>query len=278
MKESEFCKEFLRTMLNKIEKYLSKIIVSKMEPVVEYSYTAHSWYSYPKVIPSNVTILNIIFVGIDKIPENLKYATNLKTLVLSRNNIKVLENLPPNIEVLICNMNKIEKIVELPKSLLSFTCNYNKLTSLTNLPPKLMYLDCADNKIEKIEKLPDSLFYLDCSANNLKKLPRLPKGLIKLYTQYNYLECLPTLPEGLQILSYHDNNNISEIDYLPKSLTNLYNETPYIFMFDFVESVRKKLEKQRYKHRIDTIKEELMMKAWHPDRIEKWLEMGYDMD
>jgi hypothetical protein len=27
-----------------------------------------------------------------------------------------------------------------------------------------------------------------------------------------------------------------------------------------------------------TIKEELMAKAWHPERLQRWLEQGYDPD
>ena len=32
------------------------------------------------------------------------------------------------------------------------------------------------------------------------------------------------------------------------------------------------------KQRIDVFREELMMKAWHPSRIEKWLDSGMDME
>jgi hypothetical protein len=30
--------------------------------------------------------------------------------------------------------------------------------------------------------------------------------------------------------------------------------------------------------RCATYKEEIMMKAWHPSRVEKLIEMGYDME
>jgi hypothetical protein len=32
------------------------------------------------------------------------------------------------------------------------------------------------------------------------------------------------------------------------------------------------------KGRMDIIREELMMKAWHPLRVMKWIEEGYDME
>ena len=32
------------------------------------------------------------------------------------------------------------------------------------------------------------------------------------------------------------------------------------------------------KKRMDVLREELMMKAWHPNRVNKWLEEGIDME
>jgi len=36
--------------------------------------------------------------------------------------------------------------------------------------------------------------------------------------------------------------------------------------------------KRRAKERSALIKEELVAKAWHPSRVEKWLEAGMDID
>ena len=36
--------------------------------------------------------------------------------------------------------------------------------------------------------------------------------------------------------------------------------------------------KRRAKERISIIKEELIAKAWHPDRVQKWLDAGMDID
>lgn len=36
--------------------------------------------------------------------------------------------------------------------------------------------------------------------------------------------------------------------------------------------------KRRITTTCKTIKEQLIARAWHPDRLEKWLEMGYDPD
>ena len=36
--------------------------------------------------------------------------------------------------------------------------------------------------------------------------------------------------------------------------------------------------KRRAKERTSIIKEELIAKAWHPDRVQKWLDSGMDID
>jgi hypothetical protein len=57
-------------------------------------------------------------------------------------------------------------------------------------------------------------------------------------------------------------NNIDKVDW------DRLSENPSIFELDY-EFLRK---------RMDIIREELMMKAWHPTRIMKWVESGFDME
>lgn len=256
------------------------IITQQTSNMATYEYTSHSWYSYPKVIPSNVETLSITFVGIKEVPENLKDATHIKTLILTGNSITVLENLPPNLETLICNMNKIKEIRSLPDSLTRLICNYNQLVILENLSPNLIMIDCADNKLEVIKSLPDPLIQLDCSCNNLKQLPKLPSKLHTLYTQYNYLECLPSLPESLSVLAYRNNINIIPPDYLPNNIIMLYDDKMprNKYEFGYVERTRKSIELKRNTNRTQIFKEALIAAVWHPDRVEKLLEVGYEMD
>jgi hypothetical protein len=42
--------------------------------------------------------------------------------------------------------------------------------------------------------------------------------------------------------------------------------------------LRLALNRIRQRRRSSIIKEELIMRAYHPDRIERWLNMGYDLD
>jgi hypothetical protein len=237
-------------------------------------YTADNWN-----IPLNVETLSLSFIGLHKVPENLKDATSIKELLLTGNTITVLENLPPNLETLICNLNKIHTINNLPKSLKRLVINYNQLKTLDNLPSNLEYLDCADNKLEMIQSFPLNLKDLNCSCNCLKNLPNLPKNLKKLYVEYNYLTSLPPLNEGLITVSYH-NNSIGLLNYVPYSLETIFNDTqkPNKFIFSYLETLRSTAEKQRCMNRTRKIKEELMMKVWHPDNLEKWLAQEFDND
>lgn len=86
----------------------------------------------------SVKALNLSGQYLFRIPKELAELTNLKKLVLAKNQIRQLENLPPNLTELDISENQIEK--------------------LTNLPEKLISLNIRLNKIQSIEGLPDCLF------------------------------------------------------------------------------------------------------------------------
>ena len=66
--------------------------------------------------------------------------------------------------------------------------------------------------------------------------------------------------------------NLNAIPLLEKNLDKInliyLSINPNIFEFDY----------GFLKGRMDIIREELMMKAWHPSRVMKWLEVGLDME
>jgi len=65
-------------------------------------------------------------------------------------------------------------------------------------------------------------------------------------------------PNAIHILE----NNIDKLNWYRLSAN------PNIFVLDY----------EFLKERMDIIREELMMKAWHPTRVNKWLEAGMDME
>ena len=66
--------------------------------------------------------------------------------------------------------------------------------------------------------------------------------------------------------------NLNAIPLLENNVDNIcwnwFSKNPNIFELDY----------GFLKGRMDIIREELMMKAWHPSRVMKWLEAGLDME
>ena len=128
-------------------------------------------------------------------------------------------------------------------------------------------LDLSFLELTELPELPNTLTQLYCHNNNLTKLPELPKTLTTLYCFNNNLTELPKLPKTLRFLSckgnHFPNNKVDESipDYMKR-----------YHAFQELKS------KERIIHRCSLYFEELMMKAWHPDRVEKWMLAGVDME
>jgi hypothetical protein len=120
-----------------------------------------------------------------------------------------------------------------------------------------------------LPEFPPSLTYISCSGNDLTSLPSLPHGLEKLYCSNNPLESLPELPSTLTglacVLPYNDQIFIS--NELTPDIVQQMNDV-------WMEPLRK----ERCMERCAIYKEEIMMTVWHPKRVEKLLEMGYDIE
>jgi hypothetical protein len=95
---------------------------------------------------------------------------------------------------------------------------------------------------------------------------------------------LPELPSTLQQLRAE----LPWIDSLEEDMS-LGGPKRYPALWpDMVEAVNQDVRnhaglthresKRRCNKRCATYKEEIMMKAWHPSRVEKLIEMGYDME
>jgi hypothetical protein len=148
--------------------------------------------------------------------------------------------------------------------MIGLSCNHNPLTCLPTLPLPLEFLVCHFCSLTSLPTLPTNLRELNCIINPLETLPELPSTL----------ECLKaTLP---WIEDLEENVRLGG----PKIYYELWPER--------VESVNRMVRqavalthresKRRCMRRCAQYKEEIMMKAWHPSRIEKLIEMGYDVE
>ena len=162
---------------------------------------------------------------------------------------------------------------KLPNDLLTLRVDRNELTSLSCLPKGLFRLECAYNKLTFISDFPSSLEYICCDHNQLTALPELPEHLHTLFCDDNPLETLPELPCTLVNLLSRGSiyTPLLELFYMhPTTILHINAELrkwPRVFNQE---------SKKRCIERCLLYKEEIMMKAWHPSRVEKLLEMGYD--
>lgn len=91
-----------------------------------------------------------------------------------------------------------------------------------------------------LSKNPNSVHFLE---KNLDKIDWIP---------------LSSNPNAIDLLE----KNLDKIDWL------FLSKNPNIFELDY----------GFLKQRMDIVREELMMKAWHPSRVEKWLDAGMELE
>jgi hypothetical protein len=119
------------------------------------------------------------------------------------------------------------------------------------------------------------MHYLDCSKNNIVFLPPLPHDLIVLNCEDNPTETLPEIPLSLTSITCEmpfDNTHLELKNMTPETVRSINEEVWYAMKVLAEES------KERSLRRCKSCKEEIMMKVWHPSRVEKLLEMGYDIE
>jgi hypothetical protein len=236
-------------------------------------------------------ILNLYYLKLTELPP---LPEGIVELNCSNNQLTSLPPLPSTLKKLICSSNQLTSLPELP-SLHLLYCYANQLTSLPPLPSSLRDLYCSTNRLTSLPLLPSTIQYIKCCRNPLTTLPNLPLELRELLCTYCTLASLPPLPARLcRLLCL--GNSLETLPELPSTLQELRCDLP---MFDDTiamiqleswtvkltnDMIRKAtvvwegLSRERCNKRCAQYKEEIMMKAWHPSRVEKLLHMGYDVE
>lgn len=216
-------------------------------------------------------ILDLTDLGFTTLPP---LPENLVELRVDRNHLTSLPSLPPSLKVLICSRNRLTSLPPLPPSLRVLSCQANRITSLPELPSTLQVLRCTFNHLTSLPPLPTTLRILDCVANRIQWLPWLPDHLRVLYCNENPLEALPELPRDLGYLmcDMPYGEQVELVDTTPEEIHRINTE-----MWKWTEKMEQQ-SKARCMARCAIYKEQIMMKVWHPTRIEKMLEMGYDVE
>jgi hypothetical protein len=158
--------------------------------------------------------------------------------------LRRMANIPENCLLDVSGLN-ITSLPELPRRIKTLWCNNTHITELPTLPPRLVSLHCYNTPLTNLPTLPKSLFILCCFNTRLTSLPELPFNL--------RLSCdtIFQLKEGESIQDYN-------------LRWGVWRE---------VEA-----SKKRSQERLEAVKEELMASAWHPSRVERWLDAGVELE
>ena len=160
-----------------------------------------------------------------------------------------------------------------------------RITSLPDLPADIQILWCYDTQLTSLPALPSGLQTLYCYNTLLISLPDLPSGLESIDCPNTPLTSLPDLPSGLQSLFCY-NTQLTSLPDLPSGLTDLdCSNTPLLLQRGASETIaeynarwrawrEEQASKKRCQERSKTVKEDLMIYVWRPDRLEKLLEVG----
>lgn len=207
-------------------------------------------------------------------------------LNLSNLHLTSLPEIPEGVQRLICSNNKLTSLPEnLPHSIRNLYCVENKLTRLPkNLPPRLEKLSCSYNKLKTLpHNLPNTLTEIYCDGNEIEYLPEsLPPNLTMLYCQMNRFKSLPeSIKRTTHFFYSSENNDFPKIDTKKLALEGYEGMHTYMTenTYDYYKRILEYVERQRrpiVNERTRAIKEELMEKAWHPDRVRKWIEAGLE--
>jgi len=185
-------------------------------------------------------------------------------LFVRDNALSRLHNLPEGIEGLCIHDTDLESIdVPLPLTLrMLFVLNNPALKRLSPLPPGLVTLNCGGCvQLDSLPELPRTLRTLICRNTALTRLPPLPSGLRFLQCRWTNISELPELPEEIEWLA---------IPTVPHEKGEQ--------MDSYIARVRDMINQKRVRARTQIFFEELMSAAWHPRRVQTWLnQTGFAM-
>ena len=182
--------------------------------------------------------------------------------------------------------------------------NTKSLTSLPPLPKQIKELTLTDTAIKTLSKMPKSLIHLSLIRNHSLRIPEvLPKSLRKITLRGNNFKILPQMP------MIDSNKIIIEEEQLREPFLTLYNnykdakrdifEQPMRAFFRQLNAIwelihekeipsmmRAKMEMTQPRSKVVytpgttglSIKEELMQRTWHPNKLQRLLNEGYSLN
>ena len=156
-------------------------------------------------------------------------------------------------------------IIRVPDTLESLTYTNHSTTSCPAFPPGLKYLNVSDLGVYSLPPLPPTLEVLvvkDCY--NLTHLPDLPPTLRVLDMQgCHAVKTLPDFPDSLEELWAGGCRG------LPQEIRNSFS---YWDLPRWIRLQQQEVAKVRQQKRTRALRQEIVAEAYHPRRVERWLE------
>lgn len=223
----------------------------------------------------------------------------IRKLYAGTTGLQTIDELPPYLEIASFALNTLHSIrCPFPPTLRSLNLTDTMILSLPALPEGLEELFVGGTSLTELPALPRSLQHLSVSCSKIRSLPPLPEKLARLDMCRTRIEGLDWVPPALRYF-FANHNQLREV---PEGFQAILPETSrdvgpcyielqpaaYLSPMGFDEStvgwwyrlVREKRKRQRAlaEARIAPIKEELIAAAWHPRRVERWLEAGVEIE
>jgi hypothetical protein len=273
-----------------------------------------NWTTLPP-LPHHLQKLQLHYLELTSLPNPLPlslkylYCSNLKNV--SQQQQQQLPRIPDQVKCLELMRIPITVPPVLPDSIQYLDISY---TSIEYLPEdywirkqnlKIIYCEGIQH-LKRLPPLPNSLECLDCHDTSITVLPPLPGSLKELYCCRTILQSLPNLPTSLQILSAYDIPTLRTLPPLPDSLKELYidstpitylelppaltdldcEDCPNLLVPRIPSSQSISMYRATWNSHIracaiescKTIKEELMMKLWSPENIQRHIWLLYDYE
>lgn len=232
--------------------------------IVDYSARRPGHHDYDL----NLDWLQLTEVVYGALPEDLK------ELSLCRNPLLEIDCalLPNTLEVLdLRHCRSLERILNLDRlpKLIVLEIEDTAITSLPKLPASLIHLNASHTRLTALPTLMKcgDLRRIDLEwCKDISKLPMLPDGVHSLCLRHSGIDELPMLPDTLSYL---------DVDYAEVVHQGLAPERPdTVSHTEYATTTRAWHMACLRLERYELIHEELMQKAWHPRRVERWLEQG----
>lgn len=183
--------------------------------------------------------------------------------------LRIADTMTDNFTTLNVSFMNITSLPPLPEHIHVLNCHNTYLTVLPYLHEGLVVLNCSHTLLTSLPALPDTLSVLNCAHTRITYLPELPKHLMTLWCNNTMLTTLPHIPVTLQYFFCYKS---------PLILQREEGESVPDYNRRWREWREDQASKPRVQERTRVLKEELMMEAWHPDRVERWLEAGVELD